>query len=467
MDIREKVKSLPTSPGVYIMKDAAGRILYIGKAKSLRKRVVTYFAPAHRLAERIASMVAQVAEVTHIPTATEAEALIYENSLIKQFSPKYNVALKDGKSYPFLKLTVDEPFPRLFVTRSRKADGARYYGPYTDVALLRQAVAILQHLFPLRRCRSMGGRVCLDYHIKQCLGPCTGAIDRAQYGQIVRELELFLEGKTGELLRSVTERMQRAAAAERYEEAARLRDRLVALGSLGGSTIRYTAADELAELAAILGLKHLPKTIEAFDVSNIMGTNAVGSMISFSGGRPRKSAYRLFKVKGVRGIDDYAMIREIVSRRYRRALAQRERLPDLILIDGGKAHLNVALDELEKLGITEVPVIGLAKEFERIYVRDKDEPLILPKASKALHLLERVRDEAHRFAISFHKRLMSRAITHSELDDVPGIGPKRRWALMKRFGTVDRIRHASREELCTVEGIYEKQAQRIVDHLRK
>lgn len=405
---REKIKKFPNSPGVYIMKDSGGAVLYVGKAISLRKRVASYFRPKASHDERIGAMVRLVEDIDHIATSTEAEALIYENGLIKQLSPRYNVALKDGKSYPMLKLTTFEDFPRLIVTREKKDDGAHYYGPYANAKLLRQAVIFLKQIFPLRSCIKMGKKACLDFHINQCLAPCIGNIDKAGYSEMVKELKLFLEGRRKELLDAISRKMKEAAAREDFEAASGFKARLEALSTIKEDSVLYKPSGGPEELGRVLGIGRTPETIEAFDVSNIMGEAAVGSMVSFYKGRPNKDEYRHFRIKTVSGVDDYAMMREIVGRRYSRILKEGKDLPDLILIDGGKGHLGAACVELEKLGITKVPVVGIAKEFEKLYVKGRKDPVLLPKESKALHLLQRIRDEAHRFAISYHKSLMSK-----------------------------------------------------------
>jgi excinuclease ABC subunit C len=408
--LKETIKNLPHTPGVYIMKGASGEILYVGKADNLRKRVASYFQASRRHPDRIALLVSRIADISHLPTATSAEALLYENGLIKQLSPKYNVALRDDKSYPMLKITIKEKFPRLLITREKKGDGSIYYGPYTNAKLLKEALKILQKLFPLRTCNKMPGRKCLEFDISQCLGPCEGRVTDERYGAIVKELRLFLEGRHSELLRSLTDRMKQLSRDEKFEEAAECRNRLEALSSVNTDRVKYGPANELGELRRVLGIKGNLEVIEAFDISNIMGDEAVGSLVCFRKGKPDKNEYRKFKIKTVTGMDDYSMMREIVRRRYTRSLKEKKRLPDLIVIDGGRGHLGVVLDELKKLSLGNIPVIGIAKEFERIYVKDKKDPILLPKESKALHLLERVRDEAHRFAITYHKKLMSKRI---------------------------------------------------------
>jgi excinuclease ABC subunit C len=466
MDPKKKIKELPDTPGVYIMKDFKSQVLYVGKAIDLRKRVSSYFRRSARHVDRIASMVSQVEDISYIPTQTEAEALIYENSLIKQFSPKYNVALKDGKSYPLLKLTTNEKFPRLIVTRERADDGATYYGPFSNATLLRKAVIIMKRVFPLRLCRKMPKSVCLYYHIGQCLGPCEGKIDEAGYESLVSELKLFLSGKKKELIDLLSLKMRDAAAGQNYEEAARTRDRIEALGSVRSDRVSYGPRNELGELADILGLKSSLDTIETFDISNIMGTAAVGSMISFVKGKPNKDGYRKFKIRSVEGIDDYGMMREVISRRYKRLIRDKGRLPDLILIDGGKGHLSAALEVLDSLNIGNIPVIGIAKEFEHIFTKHKSEPIVLPGESKALHLLKRMRDEAHRFAITYHKSLMSRMVECSELDGIAGIGPKRKKALVNHFGSVDALSRATQDEIAKVKGMNHRSAKSVIEHFK-
>ena len=410
MDIKEIVKNLPGSPGVYIMKNSSGDVLYVGKANDLKKRVSSYFQSSRRLPERIDSLVSQVNDISYIPASSSAEALIYENGLIKQLSPKYNVALRDDKSYPLLKLTINEKFPRLILTREKKDDGSVYYGPYTSAKLLKAALKILQKLFPLRACDKMPKKECLQFHIKQCMGPCIGKINEERYKMLVAELKLFLEGRRAELLKLLSLEMKELSKKERFEEALECRNRIEALSAVKEGRVSYKPMDELEELQKILGIKGKLERIEAFDISNIMGKEACGSLVYFYKGRPDKNEYRKFKIKTISGMDDYSMMREIVRRRYTRILKEKKKLPDLIVIDGGKGHMGVALDELNKLSLGKIPAIGIAKEFERIYVKGKIDPIILPGESKALHLLERVRDEAHRFAISYHKKLMSKRI---------------------------------------------------------
>lgn len=464
MDYKEKVRSLPGSPGVYIMKDKIGEALYVGKAKDLRKRVSSYFRGSRRLPERMEVAIQKVKEITYIQTSTEAEALIYENGLIKQLSPKYNIALRDDKSYPLLKLTTNERFPRLFITRQKRSDGAAYFGPYTNVKLLREALGVLRRIFPLRTCNKMPNSLCLNYHIKQCLGPCVGKVREDSYKDVVLELKLFLDGKRMELLKFLSERMAKLARSEDFEEAAKVRNRIEALSAME-RRVDYNPIAEAEELKRLLGMTKDIERIEAFDVSNIMGEMAVGSIVYFYKGRPKKSEYRRFKIKTVSKLDDYGMMRELMNRRYKRLLNERAILPDLILIDGGRGHLNAAMGELKKLGLSKIPVVGIAKEFEHIYIKDTKEPITLPKEAKALHLLRRIRDEAHRFAISYHKTLLSKRIEVSELDNIKSIGPKRKRALINYFGSIDKIKNVTDlEEFLKVGGMDEKSARNIIEY---
>jgi excinuclease ABC subunit C len=410
-------------------------------------------------------MVSKVRDIDHLPTSTSAEALLYENSLIKQYRPRYNVALRDDKSYPMLKLTVNERFPRLMITRRKKDDGALYYGPYSSAGLLKEALSIMRRIFPLRTCGRFGKNLCLSFHIGQCLGPCVGKVGERAYEDLVEEVRLFLEGKRPELIEFVSRRMRDASETQEFEEANRLKNRLEALQALRDKRVLYSPQADLEELRNVLGLPSAPEIVEAFDVSNIMGTLAVGSMIYFYKGRPKKSEYKRFRIKTIGSIDDYGMMRELVRRRYTRTLEEKRQLPDLVLIDGGKGHLQAALEELSRLGIR-VPTIAIAKELEKIYMEDKG-PLLLPRDSKALHLLQRIRDEAHRFAISYHKLLMSKRVVYSELDAIRGIGPKRKRELLAHFSSVEKIKKASLEELAKVRGMNAKVARSIIDHFKE
>ncbi len=438
MDIRKKLKKLPDSPGVYLMKDKAGKVIYIGKALSLKKRVLSYFKKnIQDTKTRI--LISNIKDFSCIPTGSEAEALLLEWSLIKRYRPKFNIDLKDDKRYPLLKVTKREKFPRIFIARQRKKDGSIYYGRYTNAKLLKEALAIMRKIFPLRTCKTFPKTACLNYHIGQCLAPCVGRISKKEYARILKDACLFLEGKKTQLVKALTFRMKEASSKKDYEEAARLRDQIKALASVSEGKATFegfnletiTRRQRLEELRMVLGLAKTPMRIEAFDVSNVFGSEAVGSMVSFFDLLADKQNYKRFKIKTVEGIDDYAMIKEIVTRRYKRLLEEHKPLPDLILIDGGRSHVSVATKALKSIGLKKIPVVGIAKKLERLHVLEKKTPIILKRNSKALQLIQRIRDEAHRFAISYHHVLRGKLTKKSILDQIPGIGLKRKQLLLK------------------------------------
>lgn len=466
MDIKATIRNLPDSPGVYIMRDNKGKVIYIGKAGSLRKRVFSYFTKRCD-SPRLRLLVSSVNSIDRIVTGSEAEALIYEASLIKQFKPKFNVELKDDKSYPYLKLTLNEKYSRLFITRRVDRDGARYYGPYTDVKLLRSALSFIKRVFPLRQCRTLGKRLCISYYVSECAGPCMGKIGAKSYKKIVNELVLFLEGKRQRLLNEFSRRMEKVSRSQKYEEAIRIRNRIRALSTLVVKRSVPGPMDQIDELKYLLGLMRRPKRIEAFDVSDIRGKMAVGSMVSFYDGEPDKNNYRKYKIRFSKGADDYKMMREIVRRRYARLLEEKKGLPDLIIIDGGKGHLSSAVKELKALKIARIPAIGIAKKFEHIYLPRRPLPIVLPKDSSVLQLIKRMRDEAHRFAKRYHVSLRSKGIPVSELDNIKGIGRTRKRSLITFFGSVNKVKNATFEELLMVQGINEKNARDIIQHFKQ
>jgi len=407
MDIKEKIKNIPHLPGVYIMKDASGEVLYIGKAKDLSKRVSSYFQEARPKTAKNMSLLEKVKSLDYVITSSEEEALIYEASLVKEKRPRYNVELKDDKSFPFLKISLGDKFPRLTITRKKIDDGSLYFGPYTKAKLLRNAVSILKNIFPLRICKNLPNEPCLAYHIGQCLGPCVNKIDGKAYNEIVRQLVLFLEGKKIKLIVELTEKMKDFADKKNFEQAVVIRNRLSALLEVSDrKTADYSSWGNIAlKLKKILALPGVPLKIEAFDVSNISGKEATGSMVYFNNGLPDKSNYRKFRIKNVKGVDDYAMIREVVARRYKRLKEEGKEFPDLIIIDGGKGHLGAAYEELLKLNAGHISVIGIAKREEKIYTLGSREPLDINRDSEILHFIQSVRDEAHRFALKYHHTL--------------------------------------------------------------
>lgn len=456
----EKIKHFPSAPGVYLMKDKDNNIIYIGKASSIKKRIFSYFQTSHNISARKNKLVSKVKEIDYIVTSSKAEALLFEASLIKEYQPQYNVALKDDKSYPLLKLTVFDNFPRLYLTRQRKNDGAKYFGPYADVKLLRVALKTLRDVFPLRTCRIFPKSVCLNYHIGQCLGPCVEKIDKKSYQEIVREVILLLEGKRRQLLKELFGRMVRASNNQQFEKAARIRDRLGALSSVIPSSRKtYRHKKELSELKTLLKLSKVPQRIEAFDISNTGTSHAVGSMVLFYNGESDKSGYRRFRIKDVKGINDYAMLEEIIIRRYTR---DKLPLPDLVLIDGGRGHLFSALHALKRIGLKDLAVISIAKVKEEIFLPQKRERLFLPENSSALQMVRKIRDEAHRFAISYHKALRAKTLSASGLDNIKNIGPKRKADLIKHFRCLEDVKGAKLDQLLKVKGISRKIAKDII-----
>lgn len=461
MDFKEKLKELPDSPGVYIFRDESGKAVYVGKASSLRDRVKSYFQPSRRLNPRLEAMVYYVRDVEWLVTPSEAEALLFEANLIKEYKPKYNVAYRDDKSYPFIKITMAEETPKVLVTRGRKNDGSIYFGPYSNAKLLRRAVKSIRAIFPFRTCNPMPKRACAYYDMGLCPAPCEGKVTKGEYDDTIKQIILFIEGKKDELLKKLSYRMKFLAEHRRFEEASRVRDKIQVLGKVITKKAKVGIEGQLDEFKRVLGFKKEPRYIEAFDISNIKGESACGSMVVFVEGKPLKSKYKMFRIKEVEGQDDYSMMREVIRRRYKRALNERQNLPDLILIDGGKGHLACAAGEIHALGIRDIPIVGIAKVVEHIYTLNRDEPIVLPPTSKALHLIQRIRDESHRFAIRYHHILRQKATRRSALDGIPGIGPKRKTLLLKRFGSTEGIKKATIKELSGLEGLNERVAKEV------
>ncbi len=475
----ERVKGFSEGPGIYVMRDAGGRILYVGKAKSLRRRVSSYFA--RPVSYRIKVMLSRVDDIETVKLRSEEEALLLECKFIKEFQPKYNVSLKDDKRYPLVRMGLGETYPRFSVVRIKKNDNARYFGPFTDAGALRRAMAFLCKLFKIRRCKyrepGVGeARHCMDYHIKACMAPCMKEAGPSQYMTAVKDVCLMLEGHPRFLLREMTKRMKVASARQEFEKAAALRDHIESLKTVAGAHpkniqwYRRSAAQldqGVKNLKEVLGLQNEPRVIEAFDISNISGSQAVGSMVRFVGGRPSNKDYRRYQIREVSGIDDYRMMREVVRRRYVRLVAEGKPLPDMILIDGGKGHLSAAQTACQELGMARIPIVSIAKEHEEVFCPGRSDPLNLKRDDPAQYLLQRIRDEAHRFAIGYHKALRSKRIRSSALDDIPGIGPRKKALLLNRFFTVEKIRSLGVEELARVPGIGKSLAQDILKSLTK
>ena len=510
-NLKERLKNLPDSPGVYLFKDKGNKVIYIGKALSLKKRVSSYFQQGS-FEPKISQLIRYLADFDYIPLSSEPEAFLLEARLIKEFQPRYNQRARDDKSYPFLKIT-KEKFPSFTIVRDpgrfrnhhppphpsprgrgTEGRGAFYFGPYTDVIALRQAYRYIRNIFPVRRCgRKINPekrtRLCLDFHLGRCKGPCAGKVGEKEYRSLADSLTLFLKGKYQETIRRLKKLMREKAEELNFEEAARYRNWMEAMKRMkqgevhpcGGSILvanqakqdlplhrqnKYVVAEftrliYLNQLKKVLSLPRLPQRIEAVDISNLSGDKAVGSLVCFENGRPQKDGYRRFKIKRVSGIDDYKMMAEVIERRYQ----ERKNLPDLLLVDGGKGHLSVVVQKLARMGLF-FPVAALAKRKEEIFLPYSSAALILKKNSPALRLLEKIRDEAHRFAISYHRQLRRKALKESSLDGIKGIGEQRKKKLLSYFGSIAKIKEAKAEELKKL-GLSEKLSRRVVEFLNQ
>ncbi|MEX2237402.1 MAG: excinuclease ABC subunit UvrC [Dehalococcoidia bacterium] len=604
-NLRERIAALPTKPGVYVYKDAEDKVIYVGKAANLRSRVRSYFGSPLSLEGKTRRLRSQIADIEYTVTASPAEALMLESVLVKRHQPLFNVRLKDDKHYPYLKVDLNDPWPRVYITRSVHKDGSRYFGPFASAGSVRMTLDLVKKLFPWRSCtKTITGtdpRPCLDYYIKRCIAPCTSYCTKEEYDEVINQVILFLEGRTDEVLRDLKRKMKTASAAMLYEQAANLRDQMKAIrrttekqamattrrgdddifglardgseacvfvwflrgtkivgrdhfmlegaaeendtevmtsfikqfygaasyipkavltpveiadrelieqwlserrGSLvtvrvpeRGSRRQLMASandnakealemervkwladkgktsEALEQLATELNLPEPPRRIECYDISNIQGTNSVGSMVVFIDGHSRPAEYRRFKIRTVEGSNDFASMAEVLRRRFRRKEGpEGERVerdesfdaqPDLLIIDGGKGQLSAVLDVMRDMGLEEIPVTGLAKRNEELYVKDMSEPIILPRTSQALYLIQRIRDEAHRFAVTYHRQVRAKSGIRSALDEIPGVGPKRKKALMKKFGSVQRVREAGLEDIAATVGFTTKLAGRV------
>jgi excinuclease ABC subunit C len=475
--IRGKLSELPHKAGIYLMKDRFGTVIYVGKARDLRKRVSQYFHPSRRNGWdlKLNALVDAIYDLDVHVVRNEPEALLLEGKLIKEFQPRYNISFRDDKRFLLLKINLNDPIPRFTLTRLKQDDGARYFGPFAHSSALRSTLSMVRKKFSLRGCRPLTPteqdyKHCLYANLKFCTAPCIGNVVREQYMEQVRAACDFLSGQAEEMQQQLESEMKKAAVELDFEKAARFRDALEDLRRTTRRTekferIPYTlplAIDPVRDLELLgtaLQLPNAPDWIEGFDISNISGTFAVASLVCFKQGRPDRSNYRRFRMKTVVGQDDFACMAETIRRRYTRLKAEvpegvdfLSRMPRLILIDGGKGQLNSALAELEKLGLSSLPIIGLAKEYEEIYRPGEPEPIRLDHNSGALKLLQRVRDESHRFANTYNAQLRLKKISESILDEFPGIGQSRKAALLKKFGSVQRLRAASVEQIAEVSG---------------
>jgi len=623
--LRTQLAALPLRPGVYLMRNASGEVIYVGKAARLKDRVRSYFGSPHGMEPKTRALREQIDDFEYIVVGSPGEALLLEATLIKRHQPFFNIRLKDDKRYPYLKIDLQNPWPRVYITRRIEKDGARYFGPYASAGSVRATLDLVKKLFPWRSCtREITGndpRPCLDYYIKRCIAPCTSFCTKDEYDEVIQQVVLFLEGKADDLLRRLRRQMQSAASSMEFERAAMLRDQLRAiertverqavsttrkedldvfglsrngdhacvqvyfvrgtqmigrdnfvlegvngepdaavlgsfleqhyesaqyipglvvvplvpadvtemegmLGNKRGSTVEIrvpqrgekrrlvsmaaenagealdmlqrkwladtTRTDEAMEqLREELALPEVPRRIECYDNSNIQGTSPVSSMVVFVGGKPATSQYRRFRVKTVAGADDFATMREIMMRRFKRASepqppanrasgtpgsdpavesppssllpspSEAWDLPDLVIIDGGKGQLGAAVGAMRELGVHSIPAVGLAKRFEEIFVPDEEDPIVLPRGSNALYLVQRIRDEAHRFAITYHRQVRAKAAMGSALDAIPGVGPKRKKALLKKFGSVKAIREAEVDDIASTLGFTRALAEKV------
>ncbi len=533
MEPREKAAQLPEKPGVYLFKDAGDKVLYVGKARNLRSRVRSYFLESRWMDAKTGSLAREIADLETIVVGNEREALALEHNLIKQYRPKFNVVLRDDKTYPYIKFTAAEKYPRVYFTRRIKKDGSLYFGPYFPASLARRILHFVHKRFLVPSCTvdltRSHPRPCLQYYIKRCLGPCVaGLTSDERYAEAARDVRLFLEGRRHDLIKSLEERMAAAAEKELFEQAAAYRDLLRTLAEYLPKAIHVSADFEDRELLEAtlteraghkveiftpqrgtkrafldlvesnakhsfeqrfrvlkpsskaigealqnaLNLADEPQRIESFDISHIQGTDTVASMVVWEKGRMKKSDYRKFIIRGEEGAngnplrqnDDFASMREAVTRRYRRLQEEKKELPGLILIDGGIGQLHAAAQALESLQIINQPVASIAKKEEILYVLgQEDEPIILERHSPVLHLIQQIRDETHRFAVTFHRQRRGKRQTHTALSEIPGVGPRTAQKLLKEFGSVANIQRAGLEKLSSV--ISRKNAEKILSQL--
>lgn len=475
---------VPPAPGVYVFRDRFGKVIYVGKAANLRKRMSSYFQPSRlaRADAKLRSLVSSIDDFSFQTVRNENEALILESRLIKEFVPRYNTLMRDDKRYLMLKLDRREKFPTFKLARVRKDDHAQYFGPFPHGGALRSTLEFLLARFGLRACRDSEPdeetrRRCLKRIVRDCSAPCTGAVGEDEYRALLERMLEVLNGDLGELRTELRDQMTAAAAERKFELAARYRDVLANLETVFGVRQRRFAHPELpelpdgksaaAELQQVLGLPAYPARIVGFDNSNLMGTFAVSSMVSFLDGRPDRGNYRRFRVRTVEGSDDFSTMKEVITRHFGRLLREGRTLPDLLVIDGGKGQLSAALDALVALACPPLPVIGLAKRNEEVFLPGRGEPVVLDRHGAALRLLQHLRDESHRFAVSYHRELRQKALEHSLLDDLPGIGMERKKVILKEFGSVRALRRSTPEEVARrVPGIGPVIAKKIIDFLK-
>jgi excinuclease ABC subunit C len=478
-NLKTKVRDLPNKPGVYLMRDQLGRVIYVGKARSLRKRVSQYFHPSRQMRwdPKTRALIDSIADFETFVVKSEPEALLLEGKLIKEYKPRYNAMFKDDKRFLMVKVQLNEPYPRFKFARLKKDDGARYFGPFAHAGSVRLTMQWIRKKYGVL-VQGTGTPKEKDLKYSTYLVPVPLAeIPHEEYSRRVDLACDFLEGRSKEAIGQLEEEMRAAARAMKFETAAQLRDVINSLREIGRATRerkfthdfapRIAPQPEMEELQRVLGLTALPSHIEGFDISNISGTLSVAATVCFRDGKPHKEHYRHYRIKTVEGSDDFASMAEVVGRRYARVRAEGGTLPDLVMVDGGKGQLMAALRALWQLEIRDLRVIGLAKQMEEIHVSDQTQPIRLPRNSPALHLIQRLRDEAHRFANSYHQKLRQRRVQESVLDEFPGLGEKRKLALLQHFGTIQRLREATVEKIAKVTGIGPKMAAALQEFLAK
>lgn len=479
--IQEKLKRLPDQPGVYLMRDRRGKVIYIGKAASLRNRVRHYFQSAtlHKADPKLRGLIRSIEDFDFMPLKTEAEAAITESQFIKDYKPRYNILLKDDKRFPLLKVDIQHPFPVVTTCRLQKKDEALYFGPYTNSISARAAKDFIERRFGLRQCSPLrptpeNYKHCINDIIRYCSAPCIGKVSEEDYQNRVREACAFLRGERPEILKEIRAAMEQESEKLNFEKAAALRDMLMLLHRITHErakvrktvTIRREEAEAgIRQLREALDLPQLPRVIETFDISNISGTYAVASMVCCVNGIPDKKRYRHFRIKTIEGPDDPGMMAETIRRRYSRLLNENAPLPDLVLVDGGITQVRAARAELDLLKLSCLRVAGLAKRFEELISDNAADPIRLPADSHALRVLQQIRDEAHRFAITYHRALRAKRIRESEIDDIPGIGEKRKQALLLHFGSVARLKRATMDDIAQVPGFGEETARLVMEFL--
>ena len=475
---------IPPKPGVYVYRDRFGKVIYVGKASNLRRRMSSYFQPSRivRADAKLRSLIHSIEEFSYEVVRTEDEALILESQLIKSYAPYYNILMRDDKRYLLLKLDRNEKFPTLKLARIRKNDNAEYFGPFPKGSALRMTLEFLLAHFGLRACRDSEPdaetrKRCLTRIVHDCCAPCTGNVTHAEYLERVENTLAVLNGDLTEVLAAVNEKMMQCALEQKYEKAAHYRDVAANLEAVFGKKNRTfersflpgggSGKESVAALAKALALETPPRTVIGFDISNILGKLAVASLVAFKDGKPDRDNYRRFRIKTVHQSNDFAMMHEVITRHFSRLLAEERPLPDLVMVDGGKGQLSSAIDALVKIGCPPLPIIGLAERNEEIYVPGRSEPIVLDRHNPALQMLQALRDEAHRFAITYHRDLRNRRIEQSVLDEIPGIGDMRKKQLLRAFGSLRELKKADAALIALkVPGIGETLAQTIAEKLK-